>query len=321
MDVLNRSQFLKSIIRWIDSDAVPDEYLQEKNRSIDWFRILPFLGVHVMCLAVFLTGWSWTAVNTAIALYLIRIFAITAFYHRYFSHRAFKTTRIVQFVFAILGSSALQRGPLWWAANHRHHHRYSDTEEDFHSPSRQGFLWAHMGWFLSYSNFKTRYEYVKDWMKYPELVWLNRFDLVVPVIFAVLIFLAGEVLAIYAPGLGTNGPQMLVWGFFISTVAASHATFSINSFDHMYGSQRYDTGDTSRNNWILAILLLGEGWHNNHHHFPISTRNGFYWWEIDITYYLILMLSLFGIVSDVRPVSDSILNSDRLDKDIRISQG
>jgi stearoyl-CoA desaturase (Delta-9 desaturase) len=314
LGILNRSQILKSLFRWIDSDAIPDEYLLEKKGRIDWFRIMPFMGLHVMCLAVVFTGWSWTAVNTAFALYLIRIFSITAFYHRYFSHRSFKTNRAVQFVFALLGNSALQRGPLRWAANHRHHHRYSDTEEDFHSPARQGFLWAHIGWFLSYRNFKTRHEYVKDWMAYPELIWLNRFDMVVPIILAVVIFLIGVILAAYAPGLGTNGPQMLVWGFFISTVATSHATFFINSFDHMFGSQRYKTGDTSRNNWILAILLLGEGWHNNHHHYAVSTRNGFFWWEIDITYYLIFMLSLLGIVSDIRPVPESVLNSDRLDK-------
>jgi len=311
-EILARSQFRKSLFRWIDSDAIPDTSMLVRNKNIDWVRAIPFIGVHLMCFGAFFTGWSWTAVNTAIILYLTRIFAITAFYHRYFSHRTFETSRFVQFLFALLGNSALQRGPLWWAAHHRHHHRYSDMVEDIHSPSRHGFVWAHIGWFLSYQNFKTQYEYVKDWAKYPELMWLNRYDMVVPIVLAVLLFVTGNILATYAPSLHTNGSQMLIWGFFISTVAVSHATFAINSFDHMFGSQRYNTGDTSRNNFFLAILLLGEGWHNNHHHYAISTRNGFFWWEIDMTYYLIMLMSLAGIIHGIRPVPQAVLDSNRI---------
>lgn len=314
VEVFGHSLIMRSLALLFKLGAVPSDNLRREEERIEWIRIMPFIGMHVMCLGVFFTGWSLIAVYTALALYLIRIFAITAFYHRYFSHRSFKTSRPVQFVFAVLGNSAVQKGPLWWAANHRHHHLYADTEKDLHSPSRQGFFWAHVGWISTRENHRTRYEYVKDWMKYPELMWLNRFHFVVPILLAVLIFLTGLILAAYAPGLGTNGPQMLVWGFFISTVATSHATFSINSFAHMYGSQRYDTGNTSRNNWVLAMLLLGEGWHNNHHHFPVSTRNGFFWWEIDITYYVLCFLSLVRIVYDIRPVSETVANSGRVDK-------
>lgn len=311
-EIIARSQLRKSLFRWIDSDAIQDKPLPSGNKKIDWIRAIPFIGVHLMCFGVIFTGWSWTALNTAIILYLTRIFAITAFYYGYFSHRSFETSRFVQFLFALLGTSAMQRGPLWWAAHHRHHHRYSDMAEDIHSPSRLGFVWAHIGWFLSYQNFKTHYEYVKDWTKYPELIWLNRYDMVVPILLAIMLFVTGDILAAYAPGLNTNGPQMLIWGFFISTVAVSHATFSINSFDHMFGSQRYNTGDTSRNNFFLAILLLGEGWHNNHHHYAISTRNGFFWWEIDMTYYLIMLMSLLGIIHGIRPVPKAVLDSNRI---------
>ena len=299
--LLKQSQILRSLARWIDSDT-PELVKVGRKGRYDLIRGIPLAGVHLMCLAPFIVGWSWVAVITAIALYVIRMFAITGFYHRYFSHRTFKTNRVMQFLFAVLGNSALQRGPLWWAANHRHHHLYADKPEDFHSPLQLGFVRAHVGWVLDRDNFKTRYEYVKDWVKFPELVWLNRFDIVVPVVFAVLIFLAGQMLAAYAPELQTNGIQMLVWGFFISSIAVMHATFTINSFDHMFGFRRYNTDDTSRNNVILAILTLGEGWHNNHHHYAVSNRNGFYWWEIDMTYYLVLLLSFLGIVRDIRPL-------------------
>jgi fatty-acid desaturase len=213
------------------------------------------------------------------------MFAITGFYHRYFSHRAFNTNRFWQFIFAVIGNSSVQRGPLWWAAHHRHHHRYADTEKDIHSPSRHGFIWSHIGWLTSPANFPTKMQFVKDWAKYPELRWINRFDTVIPVLLAVILFLGGNLLQKYTPGLGTNGPQLLIWGFFISSVLLFHGTVTINSFDHMIGSRRYDTPDTSRNNAILALITLGEGWHNNHHHYAISARQGFYWWEIDITYY------------------------------------
>ncbi len=312
-NAIQNSHLLLSLIRWIDTDAYSDEMEMQNDDRVDWFRVLPLIGVHVMCLGPIVWGWSPVAVGTAIALYFSRIFAITAFYHRYFSHRSFKTNRFFQFLFAVLGNSAMQRGPLWWAALHRHHHMYSDKPEDFHSPSRQGFIWAHIGWFTARRLFRTRYEYVKDWTAFPELKWLNRFDIVIPILLAIILFVSGKILEVYAPALGTNGAQMLIWGFFISSTAVLHATFCINSLDHMYGSKRYETGDTSRNNWVLAILLLGEGWHNNHHHYAISTRNGFFWWEMDITYYLLYLLSLFGIVKELNPVPENVLNSKRID--------
>ena len=301
---LKRSHLLMSFIRWFDSEAGLDALQLQSKSGVDWFRIVPFLALHLTCLAVIWVGWSWFAVAVAVGLYLLRMFAITGFYHRYFSHKSFKTSRFVQFLFAVLGNSAVQRGPLWWAAHHRHHHRHADQDEDIHSPARRGFLYSHVGWLTTRENFSTQMSYVGDWAKYPELRWLNRFDTVVPIILAALLFGTGEILEVHAPDLGTNGPQLLIWGFFISTVVLFHGTATINSLDHMIGSRRYNTPDTSRNNALLALITLGEGWHNNHHHYAVAARQGFFWWEIDITYYLLALLSWLRIVRDLRPVPE-----------------
>jgi stearoyl-CoA desaturase (delta-9 desaturase) len=307
-----RRSFFISIIRWFDSEAMVSDIAAEHQMKVDWYRIIPLLFLHTACIGVLWVGWSWVAILVALSLYLVRMFAITGFYHRYFSHKAFKTNRFWQFVFAVLGNASVQRGPIWWAAHHRHHHRYTDQENDVHSPLRHGFWWSHIGWLTSRANFPTPKKYVKEWLQYPELCWLNRFDTVVPIILAVVLFAAGEILAAYAPDLGTNGFQMLVWGFFISSVVLLHATVTINSFDHMYGSRRYNTPDTSRNNPLLAVLTLGEGWHNNHHHYAVTARQGFFWWEIDITYYILVVFAWLGIVRDLRPLPGRIKNSNRI---------
>jgi stearoyl-CoA desaturase (delta-9 desaturase) len=301
-----RSTVLLSMLRWFDSDAAIQEADGLTVSGVDWVRVMPFLVLHVSCLLVFVVGWSWTAVAVAAGLYLARMFAITGFYHRYFSHRAFKTNRFWQFLFAVAGNASVQRGPLWWAAHHRHHHRFADRQEDAHSPSLRGFWWSHMGWIMSSANFPTKRSYVKDWLKYPELVWLNRFDTMVPLLLALSLYLLGEMLASTWPELNTNGLQLLVWGFVVSTVALFHGTFTINSLDHMIGSRRYNTGDTSRNNAVLAVITLGEGWHNNHHHYPISARQGFFWWEIDVTYYVLRIMAFLGIVKELRPVPEDV---------------
>lgn len=211
---------------WFRSDySAP----HEGKKGIDWVGSIPFLLVHAMCLGIIWTGWSTFALLFAVIMYLLRMFAITAFYHRYFSHHAFETNKFFQFIFAMWGCSALQRGPLWWAAIHRHHHIYADTDKDLHSPVRQGFFWSHIGWILAYENKRTRIEYLKDWLKFPELVFMDKFAYVIPVIEAPVIFIIGHLLSIYNPGLNTNGIQLLIWGFFISTVMSSHATFTINS--------------------------------------------------------------------------------------------
>ena len=312
-----RSSFLLSLWRWFDAEASADQIDFADAKKVDWFRILPFVIMHLMCLGVIWVGWSWFAVLTTAALYFVRMFAITGFYHRYFSHNTFKTNRFWQFCFAVLGNSSVQRGPLWWAAHHRHHHRFADTEKDIHSPSRHGFLWSHMGWLTSSANFPTKMQYVKDWARFPELRWINRFDTVIPILLAVALFVSGSFLEIYAPQLGTNGPQLLIWGFFISSVVLFHGTVTINSLDHMFGSRRYNTPDTSRNNAFLALITLGEGWHNNHHHYAISARQGFYWWEIDITYYLLKVFSWLGIVWDLRGLPQGLRDPNGVVADAR----
>jgi stearoyl-CoA desaturase (delta-9 desaturase) len=276
---------------------------------VDWVRVLPFLGMHVGCLAVIWAGWSHFAVAFAVGAWFVRMFAITAFYHRYFSHRAFRTSRAAQFCFALLGASAVQRGPLWWAAHHRLHHRAADTPADPHSP-RRGFWRSHVIWILESRNFRTRIEEVPDLARYPELRFLDRFDLIVPLAYAGFTFALGAALERWAPELGVGAWQLFTWGFLISTVALYHATFTINSLSHLFGSRRYDTDDTSRNNPLLALLTLGEGWHNNHHRFPGSARQGFRWWEYDVSFWLLRLLAAVGLVWDLRPVPERVLREE-----------
>lgn len=295
-----------AFMRWFDTEAGAETICQTDAKHVDWFRVLPLVALHAACLLVFWVGWSKVAVFSAVALYLLRMFAITGFYHRYFSHKAFKTNRFWQFVFAVIGNMAAQRGPLWWAAHHRHHHRFTDLVNDVHSPKQHGFWWSHLGWLTSKANFPTQSKYVKEWTRFPELRWINRFDTIIPIVLAMVTYLAGVLLEIVAPSLGTNGPQMLIWGFFISTVVLLHATLTINSLDHMFGSRRFETKDTSRNNAVLAILTLGEGWHNNHHRYAISARQGLRWWELDMTYFVLVLFSKLHMVRDLRPIPDDL---------------
>jgi len=236
------------------------------------------------------------------------MFAITAFYHRYFSHKAFKTTRIAQFIFALLGASAAQRGPLWWASHHRHHHVHSDAPEDVHSPRQQGFWWSHLAWFLVNQNFHTNPALVKELMHYRELRFLDRFDSLIPILLIVTLFQLGGWLENAFPQWHTSSWQMVVWGYAISTVMLYHMTFTVNSLAHVWGKRRYATKDDSRNNWLIAIATLGEGWHNNHHHFPGSARQGFFWWELDFTYYGLKLLAACRVIWDLRPVPSSKLH-------------
>ncbi len=297
----------RRFINLLDSDYFEGdpEVIRHQPERMEWKRAVPFIILHFGCLGVIWTGWSWAAVTTAVFLYFARMFMITGFYHRYFSHKTFQMSRAAQFIFAFLGITAVQRGPLWWAWVHRHHHKHSDEEGDFHSPGMQGFLWAHIGWITSSCNFPTDYSKVRDLAKYPELVFLNRFDLIGPVFLAVIMLLWGWGLQWFFPALGTSPAQMLVWGFFISSTLLFHGTACINSLAHVLGRRRYNTGDDSRNSMILALITLGEGWHNNHHRHMSVARQGFYWWEWDPTYYLLKGLSCLGIIHHLRPVPAS----------------
>lgn len=283
----------------------------------DLVRVIPFILLHVACLSVFLVGVSWAALAVATLTFFSRVFALTAFYHRYFAHRAFKTSRWFQFCGAFLGSAAAQRGPLWWAAHHREHHRHSDKAGDVHSPHVHGFVWSHMGWFMERSNFAKDRDGVKDLAKYPELRFLDRHDALAPAVLGLAMFGLGAALEAYMPYLNTNGWQMFVWAFLVSTILLYHVTYAVNSLAHVLGTRRYPTTDESRNNWWLALITFGEGWHNNHHYYPSSARQGFYWWEIDMTYYILRLLSLCGIVWDLREVPQRVLQEGRATKRFR----
>ncbi len=291
------ASFAATIARWFDASqaaSAPDD------DRIDWLRVLPFIALHLACLGVIWVGFSMTALWVALASYAVRMFAITAFYHRYFSHRSFRTSRPMQLLFALIGASSVQRGPLWWAAHHRHHHRHADTERDVHSPRHLGFWRSHMGWFMTHGAFRTDASRVPDLARYRELRWLDRYDIAVPVLYAGGLFALGAGLQQAWPQLGTSGPQLLVWGFFISTIVLFHVSVTINSLAHRWGTRRYATRDDSRNNPLLAVLTFGEGWHNNHHHFPGSVRQGVRWWEVDLSWYGLRMLAALGLVWDMK---------------------
>ena len=294
--------------RWLINDERAFDNLDEAGRArFDWLRVTPFVAIHLACFAVIEVGVSAVAFSVALALYVLRMFFVTAFFHRYFAHRAFRASRVMQFVMAVLGCTAGQRGPLWWAAHHREHHIASDTDQDPHSPTHRGFLFSHTLWFLTRGSFATPAHRVRDWLRYRELVWLERFDWLPFVALAAACWGLGAWLESTAPQFETSGAQMLVWGFFVSTVALYHATYTINSLAHRFGRRRYATRDDSRNNAWLALITLGEGWHNNHHRFPAAARQGFFWWELDLSFLGLRLLAMLGLVRDLRPVPAHVL--------------
>jgi stearoyl-CoA desaturase (delta-9 desaturase) len=271
-------------------DWAPNEHINKRSS-------IPFIALHFLPLLAIFTGVTWTAVWLAVSLYFIRMLAITGGYHRFFAHRSYKLKRVPQFILAFVGSTSAQKGPLWWAAHHRAHHKYADTERDIHSPIR-GFWWSHVGWILCDKFNKTDSDAIKDFTKYPELVWLDKHDWVGPWALGVACWLIG----------GWSG---LLIGFFLSTIVLWHATFTVNSLAHVFGRRVYDTPDTSRNSLTVALITGGEGWHNNHHRYPWAARQGFHWWQIDTTYYVLRVFSWVGIVRDLRPVPATVRDEAR----------
>jgi stearoyl-CoA desaturase (Delta-9 desaturase) len=269
-----------------------------EHNDIIYPTAIPFVLVHLACLAAIWTGITWEAVAICFVLYWVRMFAIGAGYHRYFSHRAYATSRAFQFVLALLSQSSAQKSVLWWAAKHRHHHLHSDTEHDIHSPRDKGFWYSHVGWIFVRRHAKTDLVKVADLARFPELRWLHRFELAPAIALGVLCWLIG-------------GWPGLVVGFFWSTVLLYHATFCINSLAHVHGRKRYVTGDDSRNNWFLALFTMGEGWHNNHHACQSSVRQGFRWWEIDPTFYILKGLSKLRVVWDLKLPPEAVLRNEQ----------
>lgn len=270
----------------------------EYHDDIIYPQTAAFVTVHLVPIAALWTGVTATSLWLALGLYVLRMFGVTAGYHRYFSHRSFKTSRAGQFLLAVLAMSSAQKSVLWWAALHRHHHRHSDQEDDVHSPLHRGFLYSHVLWIFDHKHAETRLDEVPDLAKYPELRALHRFELLPAAALAVLCYVI-------------DGWAGVVVGFFGGTVLLYHGTFFINSLAHVHGSQRYITGDTSRNNWWLALITLGEGWHNNHHAYQRSTRQGFRWYEVDLTYYVLKAMSWLGLVWDLGEPPREVVRNER----------
>lgn len=262
--------------------------------------IAVMLLYHLGCLAVLWVGVSAPAVVAAIALHFIRGFGITAGFHRLLAHRSFQTSRGMQFVLALAGSLAMQGGPLWWVAHHRSHHRDTDTEADIHSPTTKGFWQSHMGWMMSTEAFQEKGSNSRDLHRYPELKFLQRNYIALPFLQAAVLFGIGAAIDALYPEAGTSGAQFVVWGLFVSTVFTWHATFMVNSVCHVWGARPNKTGDDSTNNPVVALVALGEGWHNNHHAFPFSARHGLRWWELDLTWILLRILEKLRLVSNLK---------------------
>ncbi len=274
-------------------------YERAPDERVNWKTSVPFIAFHVIAIAGTLVfGVTLKALVLCVTLYVVRIWFITAGYHRYFSHRSYRTSRWFQFVLAFGGGTAAQKGVLWWAGHHREHHRTSDTADDIHSPLR-GFWWSHVGWILCDKYSATPTRRIRDFDRYPELRFLNRHDWLPPWILGTACFLMAGL-----PG--------LFCGFMLSTVLVWHNTFFVNSLAHVMGRRRYATEDTSRNSVLIAVTTLGEGWHNNHHHYQASARNGFFWWELDPTYYALKVLSWLRVVRDLKVPGERVLMRDRI---------
>ncbi|HEY5373961.1 MAG TPA: acyl-CoA desaturase [Polyangiaceae bacterium] len=269
-------------------------------RRIARLMSVPFFAIQLASVVgIFWLGWSWKGALLAALLYYVRMFGVTGAYHRYFSHRTYRTSRAFQFLLAVLAMTSVQKGVLWWASHHRLHHRNSDQPNDVHSVLQDGFWWSHVGWIVSKKDDETDLSKVKDLARFPELRFLDRFHVLVPIAYATTLYLLGGTFALF-------------WGFFVSTTLLWHGTFTINSLTHVFGSQRYVTTDNSRNHLLLALITMGEGWHNNHHYYQRSVKQGFFWWEIDLTYYVLVVLSWFGLVWDLHKPPPHVVNANRI---------
>ena len=255
-----------------------------------------FWLVQASAVLVFAVPFRWAFVALWAASHFLRAVGLTLAFHRYFAHRAFKMNRAARFVWAFIGTAAMQKGPLWWAGHHVNHHKYADREGDPHSPMVSGIYYAHIGWFLhdtKHDRIEASNPVLRDFGRVPEIAWLERWYFIPPLALAAAMFLIG-------------GLPWLVWGFCLPTMTLAHATFAINTVNHLWGSRRFETVDESRNNPVTAIFAVGEGWHNNHHRYQRAARNGFYWWEVDVTWYVIRTMASLGLVWDVQPVPERI---------------
>ena len=269
-----------------------------------------FWIVQASALLVFTVPFRWAYIGLWAASHFVRAIGLTLMYHRYYAHRAFRMNRGARFVWTLIGTAAMQKGPIWWAGHHVTHHKFADREGDPHSPMISGFYYAHVGWFLHDTKFdqlEVTNPVVRDFGGVPEIAWLDKYFFIPPAVFAGALYLVG-------------GWPWLVYGFCLPTMTLAHATFCINTVNHLFGSRRFETLDDSRNNPITAFFAVGEGWHNNHHRYQRAARNGFYWWEVDLTWYTIRAMSFLGLVWDIQPVPDRIYEEARTVKAQRASR-
>ena len=270
----------------------------------NFVQISIFWTVQASALLVFFVPFSWGFVALWAASHFLRAIGLTLSFHRYFAHRAFKMNRVARFAWAFIGTAAMQKGPLWWAGHHVNHHKFADRDGDPHSPMVSGVYYAHIGWFLNDTKHDTlapSNPVIRDFSTAPELAFLERYFFLPPVLLAAAMFAIG-------------GFPWLVWGFCLPTMTLAHATFAINTVNHMFGSRRFDTVDESRNNPITALFAVGEGWHNNHHRYQRAARNGFYWWEFDPTWYVIRTMAAVGLAWDLQSVPKRIYDEARVMK-------
>lgn len=284
-----------------------------KKDSLSTLSLIGFILVSSSALIAFFVPFSWELVWIAVASYFLRMFGITAGYHRYFAHNAYKTSRFMQFIIGFIGGAAMQKGPLWWGAHHRDHHRYSDTDKDLHSP-RHGFWHSHMLWFLDPKVDEYDPKKIKEYTKYPEIVFIDKYYWIPPLVYAILLYIGGYFFSgrdhLYAF-------SVLTWGYAVSTFFLGHGTWTINSLTHVIGKKRYESGDDSKNHWLLAFITMGEGWHNNHHYYRHSANMGFYWYEYDISYYVLKVLSWLGLVWDLKKPPAHVLEEGKMQDALR----
>ena len=285
--------------------------IDTQHGRISWFIVLIVATITLLPFTALTTYVAWGSILLLLSSYALRVFCLTACYHRLLSHKAYKTSRVFRFIMTFICCTAMQGGPLWWASRHRHHHINSDQSNDRHSAEQFGFWHSHMLWFMYKENLRAEYHLVRDLYNAPELRLLERFWYVCPLVMVALLLGGGY----WVTGAWSGAWNAVVWGFCVPAFFVNHATYFVNSLTHLFGRVRYRTADSSRNNWLVAVTTFGEGWHNNHHRYAGSARQGHAWYELDITYMLLKVLSWLRIVRDLRPVPQRILAEGGLAED------
>ncbi|HEY3826486.1 MAG TPA: fatty acid desaturase [Bryobacteraceae bacterium] len=268
-----------------------DHFGNPRSEGLNWPSVIAFGLLHVGALAA-LFMFSWRNFLAAVFIYWIATgLGISMGYHRLHTHRGYKCPLWLEYFFAVCGTLSLEGGPIFWVAVHRIHHQKSDQSGDPHSPRHGGFFWSHVGWIMfgegNHSNTRMLSKYAPDLAKHRFYVWLNNWHWLPLAVLGVILLAIG-------------GWPLMLWGVCVRTVFGLHATWLVNSATHMWGARRFATRDDSRNNWWVAAITFGEGWHNNHHAHPTSIRHGLAWYEIDHSWILVNILKRLGLAYDLK---------------------